>query len=85
MYEELLNRTEAEIDSRQHGILRNKLCTTNLLYFTNSIAVSLHDKIGVDVVYFDFGKAFDTVSHDIILNKHKRQYGIDGRPSKIFS
>ena len=39
---------------------------TNLLSFTNSVAVSLHDKVGVDVVYFDFAKAFNTVSHDLI-------------------
>ena len=53
-------------------------CNTNLLSFTNSVALSLHDKVGVDVVYFDFAKAFDTVSHDLILNKLKNQYNIDG-------
>ena len=78
LYEALLNRTESKIDQRQHGFLRNKSCNTNLLTFTNSIASSLHDKTGVDAVYFDFAKAFDTVSHDLILNKLKLQYGIDG-------
>ena len=76
MYEELLNYTEAKIDPRQHGFLRNKSCNTNLLSFTNSVAVSLHDKVGIDVVYFDFAKAFDTVSHDLILLKLKNQYNI---------
>ena len=65
LYEELLYRTESKIDQRQHGFLRNKSCNTNLLSFTNSIASSLHDKTGVDAVYFDFAKAFDTVSHDL--------------------
>ena len=84
LYEELLNHTEAKIDPRQHGFLRNKSCNTNLLSFTNSVAVSLHDKVGVDVVYFDFAKAFDTVSHDLILLKLKNQYSIDGNLLKFF-
>ena len=83
IYEELLHRTEAKIDPRQHGFLRNKSCNTNLLSFTNSIVSSLHDKTGVDAVYFDFAKAFDTVSHDLILNKLKLQYGIDGNLLKL--
>ena len=84
MYEELLNRKENKIDPRQHGFLKNKSCNTNLLSFTNSVALSLHDKIGVDVAYFDFAKAFDTVSHDLILNKLKNQYNIDGNLLKFF-
>lgn len=31
----------------------------------------------VDVVYFDFSKAFDTVSHNIVAMK-LRKYGMDG-------
>ena len=83
LYGELLYRTESKIDQRQHGFLRNKSCNINLLSFTNSIASSLHDKTGVDAVYFDFAKAFDTVSHDLILNKLKLQYGIDGSLLKL--
>ena len=66
IYDELLCRTINKIDTRQHGFLRNRSCNTNLLLFTESIARSLHEKIGIDVIYFDFAKAFDTVSHDLI-------------------
>ena len=35
------------------------------------------------MVYFDFAKAFDSVSHDIILHKLKYQFGIDGHMLKF--
>ena len=84
LYDELLARTQEKIDPRQHGFLKNKSCNTNLLTFTESIARSLHEKIGTDVIYFDFAKAFDTVSHDLILQKLKVQYKIDGTLLKFF-
>ena len=59
-------------------------CNSNLLTFTESIARSLHEKIGTDVIYFDFAKAFDTVSHDLILQKLKAQYKIDGTLLNFF-
>ena len=85
IYDELLCRTKNKIDTRQHGFIRNRSCNTNLLLFTESIARSLHEKIGIDVIYFDFAKAFDTVSHDLILHKLKTQYNIDGALLKFFT
>ena len=85
LYDELLTRTIDKIDTRQHGFLRNRSCNSNLLLFTESIARSLHEKIGTDVIYFDFAKAFDTVSHDLILNKLKSQYSIDGTLLEFFT
>ena len=85
LYDELLTRTQEKIDQRQHGFLKNKSCNSNLLTFTESIARSLHEKIGTDVIYFDFAKAFYTVSHDLILQKLKVQYKIDGTLLKFFA
>ena len=56
LYDELLTRTIDKIDTRQHGFLRNRSCNSNLLLFTESIVRSLHEKIGTDVIYFDFAK-----------------------------
>ena len=84
LYDELLARTQEKIDPCQHGFLKNKSCNTNLLTFTESIARSLHEKIGTDVIYFDFAKAFDTVFHDLILQKLKVQYKFDGTLLKLF-
>ena len=38
----------------------------------------MNSRNDVDVIYFDFAKAFDTVCHDIILHKLKHKYNIDG-------
>ena len=84
LYDELYFRTHEKIGQRQHGFLKNKLCNSNLLTFTESIARSLHENIGTDVIFFDFAKAFDTVSHDVILQKLKVQYKIDGTLLKFF-
>ena len=72
IHEEILQRTIDKIDKRQHGFLSDRSCTTNLISLTEDIAYKLHSKSGIDIVYFDFAKAFNTVNHDILLEKLKR-------------
>ena len=81
--EEILDRTEHLLDQRQHGFLRDKSCTTNMVGFCDSLAISMSEKNASDVIYFDFSKAFDSVNHDLILNKLKYKYQIDGRLLKF--
>ena len=83
--EELLFRVMPLLDQRQHGFLNDKSCTTNMASFSDSVVLSINDckTFGVDVVYFDFSKAFDSVSHDLILFKLKYYFGIDGRLLKF--
>ena len=76
--EKLLHLTSDLIDHRQHGFLEHKSCTTNMVGFCDSLAISLNDNIVSHVVYFDFAKAFDSVNHDILLQKLKDHYKIDG-------
>ena len=76
--EELLKHTEHLLDKRQHGFLANKSCTTNMVNFCDNLALSLNNGQRCDVVYFDFAKAFDSVSHDLILRKLKYKYKVDG-------
>ena len=83
--EELLLHIEHKLDQRQHGFLRNKSCTTNMIDFAENLAVSINDchSMGTDIVYFDFSKAFDSVNHDLILHKLKYLYGVDARLLKF--
>ncbi len=82
--EELLRKCNHLVDARQHGFMESKSCCTQLVSFCDSLALSLNDNIRSDIIYFDFQKAFDSVNHDIILNKLKHQYNIDGSLLNFF-
>ena len=75
---ELLAECEGLIDPRQHGFVNSKSCTTQMVPFIYDLEMNMNKKTKVVVVYFDFAKAFDSVSHDIILHKLKHNYKIDG-------
>jgi len=50
---------------------------TNLTSFYDKMTCSLDEGKAVDVVYLDFSKAFDTVSHSIFL-ENLAAHGFDG-------
>ena len=53
----------------QHGFLKGKSCTTNLLEYLDILTDAIHNGIPVDVLYTDFKKAFDSVSIKKLLSK----------------
>ena len=75
---ELFNVCENDLDMRQHGFINNKSCTTQMVPFIHDLSLTLNSRSKTDIIYFDFAKAFDSVSHDIILQKLKSQFRIDG-------
>ena len=75
---ELLSVCENKIDPRQHGFMTAKSCTTQMVPFIHDLEITLNNKSKADIIYFDFAKAFDSVSHDIILHKLKYDYEVDG-------
>ena len=77
--EELLIKTRDLIKHEQHGFLSGKSCNTNLLTLTDNIVSSLYDDKSIDIIYFDFAKAFDTVNHNLLLRKLKTHYKIEAR------
>ena len=65
----------------QHGFMPKRSCLTNLLEFFEIVTKSVDEGNPVDIIYFDFSKAFDTVPH-IRLLKKLESFGICGKVLK---
>jgi len=68
-------------DAKQHGFVEKKFVISNLLIILITdafIAKSLDAHIPVDVVLFDFSKAFDRVPHTLLINRLV-QVGVGGK------
>jgi len=64
------------IRSSQDGFTKGKSCLINLIAFCGGMMSWVDEGRAVDVVYLDFSKTFDTVSHNILLGK-LRKFGLD--------
>ena len=70
--------TNKLISPCQHGFVKRKSCTTNLLETVDKITAAISKKIPIDIIYLDFAKAFDTVPHRRLILKLE-SYGIQGK------
>jgi hypothetical protein len=53
----------------QHGFVKGKSCTTNLIEYLDILTDAFHNGIPIDVLYTDFKKAFDSVPLKKLLSK----------------
>ena len=63
------------ITAHQFGFLIKRSTCTQLLTVLHDWCDAINQRLAIDVIYIDFSKAFDTVSHEKLLAKLK-SYGI---------
>lgn len=66
------------ISPNQHGFVSHRSCLTNLLEALEKWTEYLDAGNGIDVIFLDYRKAFDTVPHKRLLSK-LQQAGITGK------
>ena len=69
------------LNDSQHGFRSKRSCLTNLLEFLDLVTNYVDQGImgiPVDVIYLDFQKAFDKVSHSKLIAKMKRSSSFYG-------
>ena len=57
--------------------MNGRSCLTNLISFYDKVTRLVDEGQSVDMVYLDFSKAFDTVPHNILMEK-LAAHGLDG-------
>lgn len=57
------------LHSSQHGFRQGYSCVTQLTEFVHELAGALDGRDSVDCIFLDFSKAFDVVSHDLLIAK----------------
>ena len=76
--DEILFFVESKISPDQHGFVKGKSCLSNLLETMDSVMELMEEGIPVDILFFDFKKAFDRVPHNRLILK-LQCLGIDGK------
>ena len=69
VYNNMLRHSECSFSCHQFGFLQGRSAVQQLLLFTERVLEAKSIQAEADVVYMDFRKAFDSVSHDGLLQK----------------
>ena len=77
VYNRLIEHISSQLYNLQHGFLKGKSTTSQLLEVLNEIGGMLDNRVQVDTIYLDFAKAFDRVDHHLLLRK-LHLFGING-------
>ena len=57
------------IDDSQHGFMKGKSTTTNLVEFTSNVISGMAKGMQSDAIYLDIAKAFDSVNIELLIRK----------------
>ena len=66
------------IHPRQHGFCRGRSTASNLIEFWDEVTEAAENKQSLSIIYTDLRKAFDSVSHRLLITKLAR-YGIGNK------
>ena len=84
LFKHLYNFIASKINSSQHGFMKNRSTTSQLLLHLKL----LHDPLDIGgevfTLYLDFCKAFDKVKHYLLIEKSKK-FGIGGKFLQLLS
>ena len=69
--------TNEKLEKHQYGFRKKRSCVTNLLEYVDKISYLLDKGHSVDVAYYDFAKAFNSVSHSKLAERLE-QTGVSG-------
>ncbi|CAB3995716.1 Hypothetical predicted protein [Paramuricea clavata] len=83
IYNRLIDHISSKLNELQYGFQRGKFTTSQLLHVLHNIHKMLEKRCQVDTIYLDFAKAFDKVSHDLLLVK-LHNFGIKGNLLRWF-
>ena len=65
----------------QHGFRRKFSCETQLIEFIDDVTKNIDNGQQTDCLIMDFSKAFDKVSHSLLVHK-LQHYGIRGKTNR---
>lgn len=82
LYNRIYQAAKNIISIHQHGFMNKRSTISNLAVFSQYLCEALDDKKQVDVAYTDFSKAFDKISHSILLHKLD-SYGVSESYSRL--
>lgn len=77
VHSSLLHHVSPYLDENQHGFLPKRSTVSNLLEYSAFLADHLDRKEQVDVIYMDMSKAFDRISHSLLIMK-LQAFGVSG-------
>ena len=69
IFTRLINHLSSSLSSWQHGFVTGRSTVTQMLCFLHRIGQALDNSLQSEIVYLDLSKAFDTVSHSLLLQK----------------
>jgi hypothetical protein len=69
VYDYIFFSVKSSIMSAQHGLFKGRATVTNLVKFISYVFNCMEKGVQVDAIYTDFPKAFDKVSHRLLLRK----------------